>query len=360
MKTMVLQTIYQKSKKLSLDERASLFINFPTYPGTILYDAGGLFEAKIIIDDTHSEASENRPLAFIEFSDGYNSRVEVIDILESVRNDATLIGHPVILFAIEYWQKILIWEKYSKDDDVYSENESHKLSHSVLYGKYIESARQNLEAIGKAMFEGVKRQAIPKELALTLKINDLKIENKNSYLFVAWERLEVKNVDESHELDERITEIKNYLEQLPAINKAELIDEYPIEMQKYGYIDLGISIHSVIDFLKADGSKFVYKEECEKSQRPKWIVFRNAFIKWFYQKEVSTIGQYKTRAKKQEVDEKPYLPGLFGSSRRANMYGFFHYILSKPLTKFCEPIECPTDMANSISFADLVKKNDTK
>ena len=91
-----LATIREKSKNFSFDERASLFVCFLSAAGSILYDAGDIFEAQINIDDKHTKASENRPLAYIKFSDGYKARVEVIDILESVRNDATLIGHLAI------------------------------------------------------------------------------------------------------------------------------------------------------------------------------------------------------------------------------------------------------------------------
>ncbi len=170
------ETIYQKSKKLSFQEKASLLKIILTYPGTHLYDAAGLFETTIRVDDQHSRASQNRPLAYIESTDGYNSRVEVIDILESVRNDATLIGHPAILSAIHHWQKILSWEKYSKDNDIYSEEKIHQKSNYLLSGKYVKSARRNLEAIGKALLEGSKRQAVSKESSLAFKIKDLNLD----------------------------------------------------------------------------------------------------------------------------------------------------------------------------------------
>ncbi len=82
-----LETIRQKSKELSFAEKAELFINFSTSAGTLLYDAGSLFEAQIKIDDNNSK-NRSRPLAYIKFSDGYRASIEVIDILESVRNDA--------------------------------------------------------------------------------------------------------------------------------------------------------------------------------------------------------------------------------------------------------------------------------
>jgi hypothetical protein len=354
------ETIYQGSKKLTFAERASLLINFHSYPGTVLIDAGGLLKAEIRIDDKHSKASENRPLAYIEFSDGYKSRVEIIDILESVRNDATLIGHPVILSAIEHWQNILVWEKYSKNDDVYSEGENVKEWDELFTRTFIKSARENLEAIGKAMLEAVRRQAIPKETALKLKIEDLKIEAKNTYLYIAWKRLAKENIEQTHALDERISQIQNYLKQIPADNQIWWVRDCPIEMQKYVPVDSTIRISTVIDFLYADGSKFVYKENCVTSSRPRWVVFRNTFIQWIFQKENSTIAKYQTIAKTQEVDARPYRTGLFALPVKTNMYRFMQNVLAKPLVKFCEPIEISTAKVNSIGFGDLIKQTRMK
>ena len=91
---------------------------------------------------------------------------------------------------------------------------------------------------------------------------ELKIENNNTYLYVAWKRLALKNINETHELDERINQIEKYLGQLPAEDKLKWLGEYPIEMQKYGYIDPTIRISTVIDFLYALLLKTVhYRQE---------------------------------------------------------------------------------------------------
>src|SRR5688572_9000715 len=101
-----LKTIEQKSKDLSSNERAKLLINFDTAAGAVLYDPGRFLQAQIRIEDNGSRASEVRPLAYIKFTDGSQSYVEIIDILESVRSDAMLIVHPVIIYAVNYWQEI--------------------------------------------------------------------------------------------------------------------------------------------------------------------------------------------------------------------------------------------------------------
>lgn len=353
-----LATIREKSKNLSFDERASLFDCFRSAAGTILYDAGDIFEARIRIDDKRSKASENRPLAYIKFSDGYKARVEVIDILESVRNDATLIGHPAILFAIHYWQNILVWEKYTKSDDVYSE--SYEAVNYVLVDQFVESARNNLEAIGKALLEGARRQAIPKETALSLKIQELGFEKKNTYLFVAWERLAAKHIKQTEELDERIDRVEKYLRNLPSDRSMKWLDEFPPELQKYGVIDSTISISRVIDFLKADGNKFVLDNSENKTQRPRWKVFNNAYFKWYFKKEPSTLKKYQKIAKKQKVTEQSYKPNFFGVLPRVDVYRFVYDVFSRPLVNYCSPIECSNKMADSHRFAELIDQTDTK
>ena len=167
-----------------------------------------------------------------------------------MRNDATLIGHPVILYAIHHWQQLLRWEKYSVDKSVHSENELNEWMDYEISGKYIKSARKNLEEIGKALIEGARRQAIPKEHVLSLKIKDLKLENKNTYLYVAWDRLNLEYINQTHELAERIKDIENYLHELPSGDKFRYLEDCPVELQKYGYIDSVIDILTVIDFLK--------------------------------------------------------------------------------------------------------------
>jgi len=353
-----LATIREKSKNLSFDERANLFVCFISAAGTILYDAGGLFKAQIKIDDKRSKASENRPLANIKFTDGYKARVEVIDILESVRNDATLIGHPAILFAINQWQNTLIWEKYNKSDDVYSE--VYKIANYVFVDQYIESARKNLEAIGKALLEGSRRQAIPKEMALALKIQDLGLEKKNTYLFVAWERLAAKHIKQTEELGERIDRVEKYLINLPSDQSIKLLDEFPPEQQKYGIIDATISIYKVIDFLKTDGNKFVFHKSDYKSQRPHWKVFNNAYFKWFFKKEPSTLKKYKKIAKKQDIAEEPYKANFMGALPSVNVYQFVYDVFSRPLVNYRPPIECSNRKADSHRFAELIDQTDTK
>ncbi len=354
------KTIYQKSKKLSFDERAKLSIGIATNPGTILYDAAGLFEATIRIDDKHSRASKKCPLAYIEFCDGYNSRVEVIDILQSVRNDATLIGHPVIVFAIHHWQKILAWEKYSKNDGAYSDDKIKKIVNYSTSGKYIESARNNLEAIGKALLEGARRQTVPKESAFSRKIINLGVEKQNTYLYVAWQRLHKKHNKPLNELEERIIAIEFYLQQLSKYQSADFFSEMPEEFQKHERMSSTITTEMVIDFLRIGGSKFVYNEETSNSQRPSWKIFHTAFTGWLFNKRQTTVGEYKKIAKKQQIDGSPYKASFLGSPPARRLFTLLRETLITPLEQFCEPIECSAETVNSHRFAELISKTGTK
>lgn len=404
-----LDIIRQNLNKLSFNEKANLFMNFLTPTGTILYDAGGVFKAQIKIDDTFDERSETtnkadkfkeriknlgesslleeiadkpkkhiegdakklhksrlRPLAYIKFTYGKKARVEVIDILESVRSDATLIGHPAIVFAIDHWQKILAWKNYSQYDDVHYRIENNKSIKNLFYDPYfdlyVERARLNLEAIGKALLEGARRQAIQKESAFVLKVQDLRLEEKNSYLFIAWKRLAKRHINETHELEERIDRIEKFLKKLSISQSPLQSDEFPPESREFNFIESTISISNVIGFLKTEGKHFVYDEGItdDRSLRPQWRVFHSAFIKWYFQKEALTVEQYRKIAKKKEIGGRPYTIGMGNSLPKTDVFNLMFSLFTQPLKNVCPPIECSEKIANSHRFADLINQTDIK
>ncbi len=170
----------------------------------------------------------------------------------------------------------------------------------------------------------------------------------------------VKDIDESDEADERINRIEEYLWKLPSDQSMKCLVEFPPELRKYGVIDSTISISSVIDFLKADGNKFVFSESNYKTQRPRWKVFNNAYFSWYFKKEPSTLNQYQKKAKKQEVTEQSYKPNFFGRLSRVNVISLLKDIFSRPLVNYCPPIECSDRKANSHRFAELIDQTDTK
>ena len=69
---------------------------------------GELFNASIKIDDDSSKEREERPYAYIyhrNISSHSNSLFEAIDIFASIERDATIVGHPAIVFAISRWHR---------------------------------------------------------------------------------------------------------------------------------------------------------------------------------------------------------------------------------------------------------------
>ena len=75
-------------------------------------DIANLFDTKLIIDDSSIKEREFKPYVYVRNSYERISSVETVDILESVRQNGIAIGHPVILFAIQYWQLVLKSTKY--------------------------------------------------------------------------------------------------------------------------------------------------------------------------------------------------------------------------------------------------------
>ncbi len=302
------ETIWQKSKQLSFTEKTQLLKNYWIYPGTVLFDAGEALKATVQIDDRHSKASETRPLAYIKIQKGNRTLVEVIDILESVRSDATLIGHPVIVYAIHHWQQLIKWKKINEDKSIRGDD---RIGWEISI-KFIRSAEANLKAIGKALYKGATNQEVPVEFALAYQIKSLKIKAENAYLYVAWDRLHSKYINQSHDLEERVAVIENFLTQLPSSYNSKYLEDCPVELQKYGYIDSPLNISTVVDFLKSTkGRVFVYDEiECA-SLHPQWRVFVNAFLEWYFKMEYATINKYLKVARDQEIKGERYTAGFF-------------------------------------------------
>src|SRR5688572_22683136 len=81
---------------IDFHKRASLLRNHLGAAGTIIEDPASLFETTIRIDDAFTDQRGDRPVAFVVTKQGPDAQVEIVDILESVRNDASSVGHPVI------------------------------------------------------------------------------------------------------------------------------------------------------------------------------------------------------------------------------------------------------------------------
>jgi hypothetical protein len=344
-------TIYQKSKELTFSEKTHLLTSFSTYPGNLLYDAGNVFGAKIWIDDGHSNISLHKPLAYIEHTDDYTSFIEVVDIFESLKKNASLVGHPVIVTAIQYWQKILTWESYIKEDNVYSKTDIGKELNWYYTKSRIKRAKQNLESIGRSLLKGAVSKSIPKEWAFVQKIKELKVESKNNFLFLAWERLASKHITQYHVLEERIQKIEDYLTNLISSQDQD---------NELNFMDSPINIPMVIDFLNTDGSKFVYDEDPQKKLRPQWRVFVNSFIYWYFQKKDVTSKQYNIIGKQQKIDESPFYPTFLALPSSPNTFILMNDLFNTPLQYYCAPFKCSPGLVGSREFYKLIDQNRKK
>ncbi len=108
-------------KELSLHQRARLSdIYLHTAAGIAWLDLGEVSNTFIEIDDKSSPDRETRPYAHVYFSDHWRMRVETIDILETVKNDPTAVGHPAVVFAIYHWQRVIYTRRVIERPDVTS------------------------------------------------------------------------------------------------------------------------------------------------------------------------------------------------------------------------------------------------
>ncbi len=327
-----LKQLSETRKSLSLDERARLFRLWDAAAGTVLYDAGNFLKATIEIDDSSSRDRERCPHAIITLRDGLKVRTEKIDILESVRSNSALIGHPVILHAIRYWEQVVNAKRILTQDDIYHHKEDkadiYKAFADQFGGKQVRTAERNLKAIGKALWEGIQERAIPKEAALELKIGELGIDKTDTFLYKAWELLAPDKVNPSDEVDERINKIEAHLKDIdpsPRIKSNQhgqpIYDEngFPVSehsLQADFEIEDQIPIWRVIDFLKEKGRKYVEGKETENrvfvTGRPTWAIFNNSFASWHLNKGQLTVKEYREEARKQNTETEYWKPSFRG------------------------------------------------
>lgn len=338
-----LSVLEQRAKALSFTEKIRLIDARVCWPGYFLYDAAGVIDAHILLDYYTLEDRKHKPVVLIKFTDYHTARCEVIDIIGSVKKDAALIGHPAILFAVDYWQEVLRGARYEGYDTIYDKAEEVQELKSQLVYSFVDSARHNLTAIGKALLEGSREHSLKKEEALILRIQELDSDAKNTYLRIAWERLNDKYVNQIHELSERIKKIIDYLRRLPTLNDLHNLDDFPSKYRKHGPIANKITITNVEDFLNDHGSRFVYDEDKVTSQRPQWKIFQNAFLAWYFDKKPSTLQKYVDRVMRKNNPSRPRHDTLFGPLPRTMLFQLMSDIYTREPVYLCPPFECLED-----------------
>lgn len=127
-------------------------------------------DADIKIDDWKG-ADKNYPRATIQFNDGTE---ETIDIIKTVKDNATSIGHPAILLAIRRWEHITLYNIALR-----SQGEHYKSTDEA----FCNIAQTHLQNIGQALIDGAKYRAFTKPLAINLR---KALGTEKDYILLKW------------------------------------------------------------------------------------------------------------------------------------------------------------------------------
>jgi len=343
--------IREEAETLSLEERATLLSCFETPSGSVLHDVTGILADTLYIDDFSCPARRVRPLCLIERRFEGKVVVDVIDILETVRQNPVAIGHPAILAAINRWQAIIHSSKVLMYPNVYDTDRSVKKLRKQLKGDFIEYSKRNLHAVADALITGATKRAVTNKKALQLSVETLQVDAKNTYLYFAWERLHRRNIIDTQEAENRIGSIMDFLKKIPCV--SDLADSTSTsDSADEQFVDnTSIELHWVKDFLCSAGKRFVYFEHGERSRRPKWAQFRNAFLAWYYDKTIDTIDKYRSAAKQQKYEPTLINPTLFAPPPPDSVFELISQQLTTPLVRVCPRVEIP---GSAIDFFDVV------
>lgn len=342
-------------KNLSFHERARISDSYIRMQGlaNAWLDFGEVSDAIIEIDDSSSPERENRPYAYIGFSNGYWRRVETIDIFESIKANPATIGHPAIVFAIYHWQRVIYTRRVIERDEVGKREEwEQELKDEFEGGADLRIAERNLKAVSQTLYDAARDRAISKEAALALKMDwyGLRLDDVQTLLHTAWERINVETLE-------------------PFIDKKEMLDKIEAELREFNmrpykdYRHRRISTEKVMYFLRAagkrGGKKYVGFKKNGRSLRPRWKVFRNAFAAWFFGLDQSSLQDYLEKSTKQNVAENEiYNPSIV--SPQSTVSGIWHYLLMTPLTLVKKPLWVSEDDMGLRGVSDAIEKAASK
>lgn len=340
------EKLQEARKELSFHERARLLSNLIlTATGTAWLDLGEVFDAQIELDDNSSPARWTRPYAYISFSNGHQRHVETVDILASVNKNPAAIGHPVIVFAIHHWQRVIHAKRVIERDDITSRDETWRSLRRVVSGEIeVEVAERNLEAISQKLLKGAKKGAISKEaaLAINVELSGLRLEDTNTIFYKAWERLGAEYIDRTDEVEQVLAKLKAAL----------------LTFEKHPHTDINsrrISTERIMTFLNEEGEKggkrFVGYSEEGISLKPSWKVFRNAFVAWFFELAQSVVQDYLEKAAKENVISDDVYQYSWNAPRSI-VANVFHYLLTNQLVMARAPMMISE---TSIGFHGLEK-----
>lgn len=231
-----------------------------------------------------SPAEHKDPTATLIYPDGSE---ECIDIIASVSNNSTSIGHPLVLHAIRRWEEMVKLNQTYFKTNHRKESPCYKEIKHFFYGRFFEMAENNLRRIGQALLKGAKKRALSPEEALKLYVtsklgtepkNDLEEKNllKDTRLYKAYllltENEEIKN---TRRADFKLNKLREPI--------SNLICNH-------------ISTAQITEFLNSDNHKAL-------TFLRTWEDMRNAFIAWELSKDRATVKSYLSKAKKKEKQQ---------------------------------------------------------
>jgi len=262
-----------------------------------------LREARVSIYDLKGRDRKS-PRAVVERPDPKSTTLryvpyQSIDIIKSIENDPTNIRHPAILLAIHRWQQIIRYH-YAMPSRKKKKIEV-KATQGMNYQRTVSPrspsskiAEAHLERVGKALLEGAKKRALPKEAALG---NLLRWDGREECLYIAWRHLDDLEIKSKRRNKVKLETLKNKL--------MASRDEFPYTevVVPEDYLEpapdpVEIMIEPVIKFLRSEeGERFL-------NSRGRWNEIKAAFCSWYFSLDKATLRKYRSRGKKQSTGER--------------------------------------------------------
>jgi hypothetical protein len=237
------------------------------------------------------------PHAVVRYDDGSE---ECIDIIESVKRNATSVGHPAILLAIYWWENIVRRELALTVNHIQGDR------------LYVELARRNLKLLGTALLQGAQARRLSKEDSFALFVRTWDLDHPRSNLKLAWELLGGTDLKECAE-GERLKYLVKRLRERTHVD-GRRGDDYD---NSAGTITAG----QVIKFLRTEaGGKYL-------KNRGKWLAFRNAFFAETFGLTQETVRAYLPGTRTVKPEAQPNDRFMYPSLPLANTFRLDELIL---------------------------------
>jgi hypothetical protein len=240
------------------------------------------------------------PKVTVIYGDG--SRVH-IDIIRSIQQNEASIGHPFIVRAISHLTGVVRYHRaLALGREELQDNRGHSPSDfRTLTKKRHDIAKGQLERIGKALIDGAIKRALKIEDAV-----EAHALMEHIPLHLTWKLLkkeEVKKMPAQKKLEAIKALFNHALEKVEGIKKPLKSNPTAELMVRF------LGDYSNKRFLDDPGRDF--------------RVIRNAFDGWYFRCELKIVISYRSRAKRNNSEEKPLMRFLFPETNNEyNVYGF--------------------------------------